>query len=99
MVKLDWDGFRDFLNDVPWSYVLSLDPNSAAPELNELNNMGIDVFHQRKFSSNPIHSRGSPLPVLQQLPIVIMTSIFTHPLKLMNLIGFSNWQEIVVRGY
>ena len=42
--KADWDGFRDFLNDVPWSYVLSLDPNSAAAELNEWINMAIDAF-------------------------------------------------------
>ena len=95
--KADWDGFRDFLNDAPWSYVLSLDPNSASAELNEWKLM--PLYHQRNFSTKPIHSRGSPLPVLQQLPIVIITSIFAHPLNLMNLIGFSNWQEIVVRGY
>ena len=31
--KADWDGFQDFLNYIHWSYVLSLDPNSAAAEL------------------------------------------------------------------
>ena len=42
--KADWDGFRDFLNDALWSYVLSLDPNSTVAELNEWINVGIDVF-------------------------------------------------------
>ena len=42
--KADCDGLRDFLNDVTLSYVLSLDPNSAAAELNEWIKVGIDVF-------------------------------------------------------
>ena len=43
--KADWDGFWDFLNDVPWSYVLSLHPNLTW----EL----MSLYHQRNCSSKP----------------------------------------------
>ena len=55
--KADWDGFRDFLNNAPWSYVLSLDPNSTAAELNEWISVEIDVFIPSKKFQLKAHSQ------------------------------------------
>ena len=52
--KADWDGFRDFLRDVPWSDIFSGSPNSAAKELTDWLLIGIDTFvPHRKFETKP----------------------------------------------
>ena len=42
--KADWDGFRCFLADVPWSSVLSLGPALAADELSHWMNLGMEIY-------------------------------------------------------
>ena len=42
--RADWDGFRSFLADVPWSFVLSLGPDLAAEELSEWISLGIEIY-------------------------------------------------------
>ncbi len=42
--KADWDGFRCFLADVPWSWILSLGPDLAADELSQWINLGMKIY-------------------------------------------------------
>ena len=42
--KADWDGFRCFLADVPWSSVQGLGPDLAADELSQWINLGMEIY-------------------------------------------------------
>ena len=50
----DWDGFRDFLRDVPWIDIFKHNVNYAAKEITEWIEIGIDCFiPHRKFQLKP----------------------------------------------
>ena len=42
--KADWDGFRDFIRDVPWSSIFQINVSFAAGEVSEWLQIGIDTF-------------------------------------------------------
>ena len=50
----DWDGFRDYLRDVPWKSVFRCNANKASKEFSEWVQVGIDCFiPHRKFQMKP----------------------------------------------
>ena len=52
--KADWDGFRDFIRDVPWSSIFQRNVSFAAGEVSEWLQIGIDTFvPHRKFQVKP----------------------------------------------
>ena len=42
--RVDWDGLRDHLRDVPWEYIFKHDASAAASEFCEWVQVGIDVY-------------------------------------------------------
>ena len=42
--KADWDGFQDFIRDVPWSSIIQRNVSFAAGEVSEWLQTGIDTF-------------------------------------------------------
>ena len=52
--KADWDGFRDYLRDVPWQTIFGYNVNKAAKEISDWIQIGIDCFiPHRKFQVKP----------------------------------------------
>lgn len=52
--KADWDGFRDFIRDVPWASIFQKDPSLAASEFSNWIQAGIEAFiPHRKFQVKP----------------------------------------------
>ena len=45
--RADWDGLRDHLRDVPWEDIFKLSASTAASELCEWVQVGIDVCTNR----------------------------------------------------
>ena len=61
----DWNGLCDHFRDVPWEDIFELGGSSAASELCDRIQVGIDV-HEENIRSNLTHLHGFHLPV--QLP-------------------------------
>ena len=50
----DWDGLQDHLRDVPWDNIFKLSASSAASELCEWLQLGIDIYiSHRKYQVKP----------------------------------------------
>ena len=52
--RIDWDGLRDHLRDVPWGNVIKLSASAAADEFCEWAQVGIDAYiPHRKYKIDP----------------------------------------------
>ena len=55
--RADWDGFRSFLSDVPWSHVLDLGADEAAEELAQWIRLGMDIYIPSRTFQIKAHSQ------------------------------------------